>query len=605
MHVRHRAYEAPVTTVSATSVCVGPRQALLDLLQGIARELVMAGGEPQPAHAVASRLRQNAFDIVIVGQYKRGKTTFINALLGEDLLPTAVVPLTSIATRIFYGPRVAARVRFLDGRSQEIPVGDLHLYTTGKGNPGNSKAVALAEVEFPGEALRDGTMLTDTPGIGSVFEHNTKAAVEYIPQADAAIFLVNADPPISEAERDFLTSVRPHLAKLFFVQNKIDQVSAADQEESLAFTRRVIEGAVGEDCIVIYPISARLALEAKQAQDRDKLARSRFDEFERELRRFLQRAKGRLLLRSAAGKAGRFLADLHSRAKLERRALEMDLQELAAKAEAFQRHLDDVQRARFEDKAVLRAQVERLVAEFIDARLEAFQADNLPKMRAGLAQYAREQQRLSPGKFRDALRARAMHIIEEALLAWGGAEEAELAEALKSLLRRFTEQTNGLLGRIATDCQALFGVPFDLFVPEEEMPADRRFYTADWFVADGIDLTLGVVMNVMPRAFVRRRLLAEVSRGMAEKLNMQCGRLRYDFVRRIQERVQEFTAAMDEHFARAITSIRDVVDRSLRLRRDREEAAAAARAEVAGRLARIAEMEAGLAAVTARIGEDA
>jgi len=132
-------------------------------------------------------------------------------LLGEDLLPTAVVPLTSIATRIFYGPRVAACVRFLDGRTQEIPVGDLYLYTTEKGNPRNVKGVALAEVEFPGEALRDGTMLTDTPGIGSVFEHNTKAAVEYIPQADAAIFLVNADPPISEAERDFLTSVRPHL----------------------------------------------------------------------------------------------------------------------------------------------------------------------------------------------------------------------------------------------------------------------------------------------------------------------------------------------------------------------------------------------------------
>lgn len=199
------------TTVSFTPVSLELRQALLDLLERIVRALVEAGEDPQPVHAVAGRIRQNTFDIVIVGQYKRGKTTFINALLGEDLLPTAVVPLTSIATRIFYGPRVAACVRFLDGRTQEIPVGDLYLYTTEKGNPGNVKGVALAEVEFPGEALRDGTMLTDSPGIGSVFEHNTKAAVEYIPQADAAIFLVNADPPISEAERDFLTSVRPHL----------------------------------------------------------------------------------------------------------------------------------------------------------------------------------------------------------------------------------------------------------------------------------------------------------------------------------------------------------------------------------------------------------
>jgi len=314
--------ETLVATIPPTPAPGEPRQLLLALLARLGRMVQETGGNPLAAEEMARRIRQNTFDIVVVGEYKRGKTTFINALLGEDLLPTAVVPLTSIATRISYGPRVGARVRFLDGRYEEIPIGDLYLYITEKGNPGNSKAVALAEVEFPGEALRDGTLLTDTPGIGSTFEHNTRAAVEYIPQADAAIFLVNADPPISEAERDFLTSVRPYLAKLFFVQNKIDQVSPVEQEESLAFTRRVIEEAVGEDGIVIYPLSARLALEAKRIQDREKLARSRFEEFERELRHFLQRAKGRLLLRSAAGKAGRLLADLRSRAELERRSLE-------------------------------------------------------------------------------------------------------------------------------------------------------------------------------------------------------------------------------------------------------------------------------------------
>ncbi len=582
-----------------------PREALLDLLERIARALEAAGRDAEPARAVARRVQENTFDIVVVGQYKRGKTTFINALLGADLLPTAVVPLTSIATRIFYAPRPAAQIRFLDGRCEEVPVEDLALYITERGNPGNARGVAVAEVGFPSEALKDGTILTDTPGIASVFEHNTKAAVEYIPQADAAIFLVNADPPISEAERDFLTAARPYLAKLFFVQNKIDQVSPADQEESLAFTRRVIQGAVGEDHILIYPLSARLALEAKQTRDREKLARSRFGEFERELRRFLQRAKGQMLLRSAAGKAGRLLAELRSGAELERTALDMDLRELAAKAEAFQRHLDDVERARFEDKAVLRAQVDRLVAECIDARLEAFQSENLPKMRAALAQYAREQQRSSLGKLRHALRGEAMRLIQEALLAWGGAEEAGLAEALKRLLQRFTEQTNALLGKIAADCQALFGVRFDLFVPEEELPADSRFFIADWFVADGIDLAVGIALSVMPRAFVRRRILAEVSRGMAEKLDMQCGRLRYDFLRRIQDRVREFTKAMDEHFVRAIASIREVVERSLALRRDREEAAALARGEVAGRLAGIAGMEADLAAIAARIGGEA
>jgi hypothetical protein len=100
---------------------------------------------------------------------------------------------------------------------------------------------------------------------------------------------------------------------------------------------------------------------------------------------------------------------------------------------------------------------------------------------------------------------------------------------------------------------------------------------------------------------VRRRLLAETRRGMAEKLNMQCGRLRYDFVRRVQARVQEFLTAMDAHFERAIVTIRDVIERGLALRRSREEAAGAARAGVGARLAEVRELEARLTGVVAQL----
>lgn len=272
----------------------------------------------------------------------------------------------------------------------------------------------------------------------------------------------------------------------------------------------------------------------------------------------------------------------------------MDLADLVAKADAFDRHLDNVERARFEDKAILRAQTGRLVAKFIEARLELFQVENLPRLRAALAAYAKRPHRLTPLRFKETLRSHAMALIKESLEAWEGAEEEALAQALKGLLRRFTEQTNALLDRIAADCEALFGVKFDLFVPEEELPADTRFYHGDWFVADGIDLAVGVALTFLPISIVRRRILAETSRGMAEKLNMECGRLRYDFVRRIEARVQEFTASMDDHLARAISGIREVVERTLSLRQEREDEAASARARVEDQLARCAALEARL-----------
>jgi hypothetical protein len=274
-------------------------------------------------------------------------------------------------------------------------------------------------------------------------------------------------------------------------------------------------------------------------------------------------------------KARRLLASLKSRAELERQALEMDLTEVAAKAEAFDRPLDDVERARFEDKAVLRAQVGRLVAEF-DARLEAFQAQNLPRLRSALVEFARQPHRLTPLKFKEALRSHAMALIKESLQGWEGEEEAALAEALKGRLQRVTDRANALLGRIAADGEALFGVTFDLFVPEEELPTDTRFYHGDWFVADGLDPANGVAMTPLPRRIVRRRILADTPRGMADKLDMECGRLRYDFIRRIEARVQEFTASMDDHLAMAIRGIREAVEKTLALRREREEETAAA-----------------------------
>lgn len=107
----------------------------------------------------------------------------------------------------------------------------------------------------------------------------------------------------------------------------------------------MIEETTAEREIVIYPVSACLTLEAKLAQDPVKLRLSRFDQFESDLHGFLQRAKGRALLASAAGKATRLLGSLKSRAELERQTLEMDLADLTHKAEAFNGHLDDVERA--------------------------------------------------------------------------------------------------------------------------------------------------------------------------------------------------------------------------------------------------------------------
>lgn len=88
---------------------------------------------------IKDKLNQDKFNLVVLGEFKRGKTTFINALLGAALLPSAVVPLTSIVTLIQYGDNFKAEVFFLNGDKKEISLSEIAYYVTEEGNPKNEK----------------------------------------------------------------------------------------------------------------------------------------------------------------------------------------------------------------------------------------------------------------------------------------------------------------------------------------------------------------------------------------------------------------------------------------------------------------------------------
>jgi len=199
------------------------------------------------------RLVQGRFHLAVLGQFKRGKSTLLNALLGEVVLPTAVVPLTAIPTFIRPGDTLAARVHFLDQREPQ----DAEVQTSGQlgeflagfvtetGNPKNTLGVAQVEVLHPAALLGKGVVLIDTPGIGSTFQHNTEATLNFLPQCDAALFLVSADPPITEVEVEFLRQVKSKVSRLFFILNKVDYLSDEDRQAALEFLHTVLTEQAG------------------------------------------------------------------------------------------------------------------------------------------------------------------------------------------------------------------------------------------------------------------------------------------------------------------------------------------------------------------------
>ena len=257
-----------------------------------------------------SRLAEDRFNLVVVGQFKRGKSSLVNALLGQEVLPTSIVPLTSIITAVRYG----VEERALVGREgadweEEVPISALVEYVTERGNPSNEKRVTSVEVEVPSSFLKRGLYVVDTPGVGSIYQANTATTYAFLPEADAVVFVTSVESPLTETELVLVDTVRQLVHRVFFVLNKTDQVAQLDREEAIAFAERLLCARLGSDDLRIFPLSAKLGLEGKQAADRRQIRESGLAQFEEALSSFLAADRGRVLLVSLLERALRVLAE--------------------------------------------------------------------------------------------------------------------------------------------------------------------------------------------------------------------------------------------------------------------------------------------------------
>ena len=239
--------------------------------------------QEQETQVLADRLRSRKITIAVIGQFKRGKTTLINSILGSKLLPVGIVPITAAITRIEYAPDAApgtqdaapngeaaavdgetatATVFFTNGLSEQVPVSDLHEYISEQENHDNERGVAEVELLTDAEFLKGGLTLVDTPGVGSVHEQNSKSAMDFARESDGVIFMLSVDSPLNQIEVDFLRKVRRFAGKFYFAVNKIDRVDEDELEEYLEYCRSLIVGIMELDdeeakALRLLPISAR------------------------------------------------------------------------------------------------------------------------------------------------------------------------------------------------------------------------------------------------------------------------------------------------------------------------------------------------------------
>ncbi|MBE9075886.1 dynamin family protein [Romeria aff. gracilis LEGE 07310] len=269
---------------------------------------------------VLRRIQTDSFSVAVVGEFKRGKSTFINALLGQEILPSDILPCSATINRVSYGLRPLVKVRFNDAREEEVAIEQLADYVTKLTAESEVTAASVKEavVYYPIHFCQNNIDLIDTPGLSDE-ESMTKVTLSVLPQVDAAIMVILAQSPFSEVERAFLEDklLTTDLGRVIFVVTGIDLLnSSEDADRIVQLVRERIETHVLQRCeqqfgkdsqqykdylkkvgtLKVFGLSAYQALQAKSNHDTDLLARSRFSEFEAALERFLLQERGTISL---------------------------------------------------------------------------------------------------------------------------------------------------------------------------------------------------------------------------------------------------------------------------------------------------------------------
>lgn len=538
------------------------KEELLDIIDGLVQFEAVRGC---PCEELREKLESNTFNLVVLGQFKRGKTSFINALLGMDILPVAVVPLTSVATILTYGEALRVRVHFNDGRVSEVKSESLFEYVTEKANPKNEKDVSRVVVAYPSDYLKDGVRIIDTPGVGSVYQHNTDVAYQYLPKSDAALFLLSVDQPLSQAELDFLKDVKQYADKIFFLLNKVDFFSEGDIKESLAFSGNVLREAKGAD-VKIYPVSARLALEGKTSGSEEQLQKSGLPAFSGMLNRFLMEEKGNVLITSVANNLLRTISQARFEIELELKSLTTPLEVLKDKIGVFEKKKLEVVQEKRDMDILLDGQVKALVKNVIDPDLEKVKKELTPVVMEGLESGYRENKGLQLKELHKVLEERVIGDVKQAYNVWRIGEDERISREFEAICVRFIQKIDETVDSLLKFSSDLFAVPFDVIKAEALWTARSRFYYKFKDELVGLQMLTSSLTSALPKFLGDKIILKELRNFAPQVIDAQAGRFRHDFMERLEKSKRDFRREMLRRIESTIEGISDAIQKGLNKR---------------------------------------
>lgn len=207
---------------------------------------------------VSQKMQDKKFYVAIVGEFKRGKSTFVNSLLGQDLLPTDILPTTAVIHILEYAKEECIEIVRIDGTSERKELAKVHLEQLTADYQKDTETIKYVKLYMNHPLLESGLVLIDTPGVNDICQTRVEVTKNILPYADAVIFLLDAVAALTRSEADFLTTqiLGYKLDSLLFLLSKSDRLDDEEVEEALEGAKERILEVLENDNVKLLPYSS-------------------------------------------------------------------------------------------------------------------------------------------------------------------------------------------------------------------------------------------------------------------------------------------------------------------------------------------------------------
>jgi len=569
--------------------------AALARIAALAGELGMRSLQADIEGVRLPKLAEDRFNLVVLGEFNHGKSTFVNALLGQALLPVGITPTTATINHIVWGEEPRARAVLRDGGTEEIDPANLADYVTLDGE--HSAGIRYVELSYPAEILRNKVTLVDTPGVNDINEARADITYSYIPRADAVIFLLDSTQVLKRSERAFIQQrlLRRSRDKLIFALGKADLLDETELAEAMGFALEHLAELVEDP--VVFAISPRQHLSGQPE-------RSGMEPLFAFLRSYLDEQRGRVLLDNALADGVRTISYIRSNVGIKLASLELDIEELTKRILEVRQRLDGTQQH-------LRENLQRIGNE-----AEAIKAT----IRHDLRRFGEDFGSALPQQIEKAdasdVKRYLGFFIQDKFKEWAEAEGDKAAELLENLAEEIIQITNQNVHSVMDAVAAGFG-PTETRV---DLEVDTLRYDVGVFALGALGTTVFLFVNTFVGglltlaapvlAVVLREKVGARIKEQARERAPEVVRKAADAIKpRFEAIVDEFADKLEDFVTNAGESlhrgISELLDQALAERGERQDDASSVNQILDGQQARLTEVEQELAQIRASVWQEA